>query len=162
MSPSSNSPIVAAAGGSFLLESRTPAEVFTPEDLNEEQRQIAATAAQFAREQILPKIAAIEAKEPGVLVGLMRKAGDLGFTSVDIPEEYGGMGMDKTTSTIVTDHLSVLGAFRLPSARTSALPRCRWSGTALRSRSSAICPGSARASGSAATRSQRPAPAPMR
>ena len=47
-------PIVAAAGGSFLLETRTPAEIFTPEDLNEEQRQIAATAAQFAREEILP------------------------------------------------------------------------------------------------------------
>jgi butyryl-CoA dehydrogenase len=111
MSLFSASPIVAAAGGSFLLETRIPAEVFTPEDLNEEQRQIAATAAQFAREEILPNIAAIEVKKPGVLAGLMRKAGELGFTSVDIPEEYGGMGMDKTTSTIVTDHLSVLGAF---------------------------------------------------
>ncbi|MGA3071408.1 MAG: hypothetical protein ABSD43_14465 [Terracidiphilus sp.] len=46
------SPIVAAAGGSFLLETRTPAEVFTPEDLNEEQRQIASTAARFAREEV--------------------------------------------------------------------------------------------------------------
>ena len=54
MSHFTASPIVAAAGGSFLLESRTPAEVFTPEDLNEEQRQIAATAAQFARDEILP------------------------------------------------------------------------------------------------------------
>jgi len=59
------SPIVAASGGSFLLETRTPAEVFTPEDLNEEQRQIAATAGQFAREEILPVADAIEAKEPG-------------------------------------------------------------------------------------------------
>ena len=105
------SPIVAAAGGSFLLETRTPAEVFTPEDLNEEQRQIAATAAQFAREEILPNAAAIEAKQPGVLAGLMRKAGELGFASVDIPEEYGGMGMDKVTSTLITDHLSVLASF---------------------------------------------------
>ena len=105
------SPIVAAAGGSFLLETRTPAEVFTPEDLNEEQRQIAATAAQFAREEILPGAAAIEAKEPGVMAGLMSKAGELGFTSVDIPEEYGGMGMDKTASTLVTDHISVLASF---------------------------------------------------
>ncbi len=54
MSTLSASPIVAAAGGSFLLETRTPAEIFTPEDQNEEQRQIAATAAQFAREEILP------------------------------------------------------------------------------------------------------------
>ena len=107
----SSLPIVAAAGGSFLLETRTPAEVLTPEDLNEEQRQVAATAAQFAREEILPNAAAIEAKQPGVLAGLMRKAGELGFASVDIPEEYGGMGMDKNTSTLITDHLSVLASF---------------------------------------------------
>jgi butyryl-CoA dehydrogenase len=111
MTTLSASPIVAAAGGSFLLETRTPAEIFTPEDLSEEQRQIAATAAQFAREEILPAVAAIEAKEPGVLAGLMRKAAELGFASVDIPEEYGGMGMDKMTSTVVTDRLSVLASF---------------------------------------------------
>jgi butyryl-CoA dehydrogenase len=105
------SPIVAAAGGSFLIEDQTPAEIFTPEDLNEEQRQIAATAAQFAREQILPKAKAIEAKEQGVMAGLMRKAAELGFAAVDIPEEYGGMGMDKITSTLITDHLSVLASF---------------------------------------------------
>jgi butyryl-CoA dehydrogenase len=106
-----SSPIMAAAGGSFLLESRTYTEVFTPEDLNEEQRQIAATAAQFAREQILPAAEAIEAKEAGVLPGLLRKAAELGFAAVDIPEEYGGMGMDKTCSTLITDHLSVLASF---------------------------------------------------
>jgi butyryl-CoA dehydrogenase len=111
MTTLSASPIIAAAGGSFLLETRTPAEIFTPEDLSEEQRQIAATAAQFAREEILPAAAAIEAKEPGVLAGLMRKAAELGFASVDIPEEYGGMGMDKMTSTVVTDRLSVLASF---------------------------------------------------
>lgn len=111
MSMNADFPIVAAAGGSFLLETRTPAEVFTPEDLNEEQRQIASTAAQFARDEILPNTAAIEAKQPGVLPGLMRKAGELGFASVDIPEKYGGMGMDKITSTVVTDHLSMLASF---------------------------------------------------
>ena len=104
------SPIVAAAGGSFLLETRTPAEVFTPEDLNEEQRQIASTAAQFARAEILPLAGAIEAKQPGVMQALMRKAGELGFTAVDVPEEYGGMGMDKTESTLIADRLSVLAS----------------------------------------------------
>jgi len=111
MSTLTASPIRAAAGGSFLIETRTPAEIFTPEDLNEEQRQIASTAAQFARDEILPLAAAIEAKEAGVMKSLIRKAGDLGFTAVDIPEEYGGMGMDKTTSTLLTDHLSVLASF---------------------------------------------------
>jgi len=111
MSTLTASLIFAAPGGSFLLETRTPSEIFTPEDLNEEQRQIASTAAQFARDEILPLAATVEAKEPGVMKSLIRKAGDLGFTAVEIPEEYGGMGMDKTTSTLVTDHLSVLASF---------------------------------------------------
>ena len=111
MSTSTVTPIVAAAGGSFLLESREPADVFTPEDLNEEQRQIAATAARFARQEILPLLEEIEHKKTGVLEDLMRKAAELGFASIDIPEAYGGMGMDKTTSALVADHLSVLASF---------------------------------------------------
>ena len=105
------SPIVAAAGGSFLIESRTPDEVFTPEDLSEEQRQIAATAERFAREEILPRVAAIEAKEPGAMAAVLRKAAELGFTAVDVPEEYGGLGMDKVSSTLIVDHISVLASF---------------------------------------------------
>ena len=105
------SPIVAAAGGSFLLEPRTPDEVFTPEDLNEEQRQIAATAERFAREEVLPRVAAIERKEPGAMQALLRKAADLGFAAVNIPEEYGGLEMDKVSSMLITDHISVLASF---------------------------------------------------
>ncbi|HUD14451.1 MAG TPA: acyl-CoA dehydrogenase family protein [Terracidiphilus sp.] len=105
------SPIVAAAGGSFLLETRASAEIFTPEDLNEDQRQIASTAARFAREEILPAADAIEAKEPGVLRSKLVKAAELGFSSVDIPEEYGGVGMDKVSSTVISDHISVLASF---------------------------------------------------
>jgi butyryl-CoA dehydrogenase len=111
MSTTAISPIVAAKGGSFLIETRTPADVFTPEDLNEEQRQMAATVAQFARDEVLPATADIDAKKPGVLPGLLRKAAELGFTSVDIPEEYGGLGMDKATSAIIADHLSIQASF---------------------------------------------------
>ena len=111
MSLQSELSIVAAPGGSFLLETRDPAEVFTPEDLTEEQRQIAATAARFAREEIEPATAELEAKKPGVLEGVMRKAAELGFAAVDIPEEYGGMGLDKVGSTLITDHISILASF---------------------------------------------------
>jgi butyryl-CoA dehydrogenase len=111
MSTVASLPIVAAAGGSFLIESRTPTEIFTPEDLNEERRQFASAAAQFAREEILPATAEIEGKKTGVLAALMRKAGDLGFTGIEIPEEYGGMGLEKISSTVITDHLSVLASF---------------------------------------------------
>src|SRR3954454_20647409 len=111
MSTVAASPIAAAKGGSFLIEPRLPAEVFTPEDVTQEQRQIAATAAQFAREEVAPAVDAIEAKEPGVMRGLLAKAAELGFTSVEIPEEYGGMGMDKISSTVVTDHISTVASF---------------------------------------------------
>ena len=111
MSTIAASSIAAAKGGSFLIEPRTPAEVFTPEDLSQEQHQIAATAAQFAREEIAPAIEALEAKEPGSMRSMLAKAAQLGFTSVEIPEEYGGMGMDKISSTVVTDQISILASF---------------------------------------------------
>lgn len=111
MTTSAASPIVAAPGGSFLIEIRQPAEVFTPEDLSEEQRQIVATVARFASDEIQPAIAAIEAKESGVVSALMRKAAELGFASVDIPEQYGGMDLDKISSMLITDHISVLASF---------------------------------------------------
>lgn len=112
MPPLAGSSIVAAApGGGFLLESRTPDEVFTPEDLDEEQRQIAATAVRFAREEILPAVPAIEAKQPDAMAGLLRKAAELGFTAAEIPEEYGGIGADKVTCALIAEHLSVLASF---------------------------------------------------
>jgi alkylation response protein AidB-like acyl-CoA dehydrogenase len=103
--------VVAAAGGSFLLEDRAPDQIFTPEDFSPEQRQIAETAARFAKEQLLPAVDQIEAKEPGVMRELLRQAAELGFTAVDIPEEYGGLGLDKTTSALVADHTAVVASF---------------------------------------------------
>ncbi len=108
--------IFPSSGGSFLLENRLPEEIFTPEDLSTEQQQIAETAARFAREQILPVIPQIEAKDPaakypGVMRSLLVKAAELGFSAVDIPEEFGGLGSDKTTSALVADHISVCASF---------------------------------------------------
>ena len=103
--------ILAAGGGSFLLESRAPHEVFTPEDLSEEQRQIAETSARFVKEQVLPIVAQIEAKEPGVMRRLLREAGELGFAAVDVPEEYGGLGPDKVTSALVAEYISGSASF---------------------------------------------------
>ena len=110
-SPESHSTVLAAPGGSFLLEDRQPEEIFTPEDLSEEQQQIADTADRFAREQLLPAADRVEAKESGVLRSLLVEAAELGFTAVDIPEQYGGLGLDKVTSALVADHLSSLASF---------------------------------------------------
>ena len=100
-----------AKGGSFLIEEREPQDVFTPEDLSEEQRQIAKTAAEFARNEVIPAGREIEAKNFAITEGLLRKAGELGLMGVDIPEEYGGMGMDKVTSAVVSEAVSKQASF---------------------------------------------------
>jgi alkylation response protein AidB-like acyl-CoA dehydrogenase len=98
-------------GGSFLIGESQPEEIMTPEDFSEEQRQIARTASDFVRNEVLPQAEAIEAKKFDVTRALLKKAGDLGLMAVDIPEEFGGLAMDKVTSAIVADHLSQLGSF---------------------------------------------------
>ena len=98
-------------GGSFLITNPTPVDCFFPEDFTEEHRQIAQTTADFATNEILPASDAIEAKDFAVTRRLLREASDLGLTSVDIPEEYGGLEMDKMTSAIIADNIAIGGAF---------------------------------------------------
>src|SRR5690242_19026729 len=101
----------AAPGGSFLTEERKPEEVFTPEDLTEEHRQIAKTALEFTLKEVLPLADQIEAKNFEVTRSLLRKTGDLGLMAVDIPEAYGGLEMDKVTSAIIAESISKLASF---------------------------------------------------
>ena len=98
-------------GGSFLIEDLRPSDVFTPEDLSLEQRQIADTTADFAENRIATQIAEIENKNFQVSRDLMREAGELGLLGVDVPEEYGGVELDKVTSAIIADRISVSGSF---------------------------------------------------
>jgi butyryl-CoA dehydrogenase len=98
-------------GGNFLIEERAPDEIMTPEDFSDEQRQIARTAFEFVRNEVIPAAEEIEAKHFDVTRALLKKAGDLGLMAVDIPEAYGGLAMDKVTSAIVADYLSQLGSF---------------------------------------------------
>jgi alkylation response protein AidB-like acyl-CoA dehydrogenase len=98
-------------GGSFLIEDLLPSDVFTPEDFTEEQKQTAAVTSQFADERVLASIHEIEAKNFDVTRSLMREAADLGLMKVDVPEEYGGLELDKVTSTLISDRLSVSGSF---------------------------------------------------
>jgi butyryl-CoA dehydrogenase len=98
-------------GGAFLLEETAPANVFTPEDFSEEQRQIAATTAEFAEKDVLAVAEAIEAKDFAVIRGLMKQAGELGLLAVDVPEKYEGLALDKVTSAIVAEKISRLASF---------------------------------------------------
>jgi alkylation response protein AidB-like acyl-CoA dehydrogenase len=99
------------AGGSFLIEEHNIDQVFTPEDLSEEHRQIANTTQEFAKNEITPNVEKIEHKEFAVTRELIRKACEIGIGNVDIPEQYGGSDMDKISSAIIAEHLSVSGSF---------------------------------------------------
>jgi alkylation response protein AidB-like acyl-CoA dehydrogenase len=111
MATDTTTPIVAARGGSFLVEDRTPDEVFTPEDFSEEQRMIAQTAAEFVEEQVVPRIADILALKYETTRDLLRKAGELGLLGVEIPEEYGGLGLDKVSGCITSEKSAREGSF---------------------------------------------------
>jgi alkylation response protein AidB-like acyl-CoA dehydrogenase len=99
------------SGGSFLIEDRTSDEVFTPEDFTEQHLLIAQTAEEFALKEIVPNAEKMEHKDFAVTRELVRKAGELGLSGVDVPEQYGGMQMDKVTSAIVADRLAKYSGF---------------------------------------------------
>ncbi len=101
----------AASGGSFLLTNAAPDDVFTPEDLTDEQREIARTTAEFAEKSILPRVPEIEAKQFQVTRDLLLEAGRLGLLAVDIPEQYGGLALDKVTSALIADRIAVCASF---------------------------------------------------
>ena len=99
------------SGGSFLLEARRPDEVFTPEDFSEQHQLIGQTAEEFAVNEIVPYIEKIEHKDFSVTRDLLRKAGELGLSSVEIPEAYGGLEMDKVTAAVIADHIAKYAGF---------------------------------------------------
>ena len=96
-------------GGAFLLESISPKNVFTPEDFNEEQRLVAKAVTEFVVGEVQPVADDIEAKKEGLMPSLLKKAGELGFLSADIPEEYGGQDLDKVSSLLVWEKMSMGG-----------------------------------------------------
>jgi alkylation response protein AidB-like acyl-CoA dehydrogenase len=101
----------AAKGGSFLLESALPQDVFTPADLTDDQRLIGQTAEEFVTKEVLPLVKDLENKKPGLMAEMVRKGAELGIMSGGIPEEYGGAGLDKIATTVLTEKLSIYGGF---------------------------------------------------
>jgi hypothetical protein len=99
------------SGGSFLIEQPTPGEVFTPEDFTEQHLLIAQTADEFANKEIVPNMDKMEHKEFAVTRELLRKAGELGLSGVDVPEQYGGMQLDKITSVLIADRIAKYASF---------------------------------------------------
>src|SRR6202451_1266274 len=104
-------PTTRITGGSFLLEERRTEEVFTPEDFPEQQRMIGQTTEEFAINEIVPNVEKMEHKDFSVSRDLLKKAGELGLTGVEIPEAYGGPEMDKVTAAVMADHLAKYAGF---------------------------------------------------
>jgi alkylation response protein AidB-like acyl-CoA dehydrogenase len=101
----------AAKGGSFLLESPLPQDVFTPADLTDDQKLIGQTAEEFVTKEVMPLVKELENKKPGLMAEMVRKGAELGIMSGGIPEEYGGAGLDKIATTVLTEKLSIYGGF---------------------------------------------------
>ena len=98
-------------GGSFLIEDTRPEGIFTPEDFTEQHKMIADTTRNFVDNEVMPNLGKLEELDYDLTLKLLRKAGSIGLLSVDIPEEYGGLGLDKTSSILVAENLGKTGSF---------------------------------------------------
>jgi alkylation response protein AidB-like acyl-CoA dehydrogenase len=95
----------AVPGGSFLL-APVVGPIFTRETFSDEQREIDRMVREFARGEILPRREELQEHDEALTRELLRHAAELGLTAIDIPEEYGGLGLDKTTSALVVEALT--------------------------------------------------------
>jgi alkylation response protein AidB-like acyl-CoA dehydrogenase len=111
MATETQAPVVAATGGSFLIEDRTPDEVFTPEDFTEEQVMIGRTAEEFMDKELLPRLPQLLKLDYELSRDLLAKAGEVGLLGVEIPEEYGGLGLDKVSGCLVAEKAGLDGSF---------------------------------------------------
>ncbi|NQZ77702.1 MAG: acyl-CoA dehydrogenase family protein [Ekhidna sp.] len=101
----------ALKGGEFLIEETSAEDVFIPEEFSEEQKMMAAATQDFIDMEINPITERIESMEEGVMSGLMDKAGELGLLGVNVPEEYGGLGMSFNTGMLIADIMAAAGSF---------------------------------------------------
>ena len=101
----------AAKGGSFLVESVRAEEIFGPADLTDDQKLIGQTAEEFVAKDVMPLVAELEVHKEGLMASLMKKAGAIGLLGGAIPEEYGGAGLDKVSSTVLAEKLAGYGSF---------------------------------------------------
>src|SRR5579862_2241426 len=98
-------------GGEFLIKETPYNEVFTKEDLTEEQRMLAQTAADFIATRVMPNLKKIDHQEPGLVLQLLKESAELGLMGSAIPEEYGGMGLDMNTDTAINEEIGIGHSF---------------------------------------------------
>ncbi len=93
-------------GGQFLVKETACEDIFTPEDFSEEQRMMKEAVMEFNDREIVAKRDRFEAKDYALTEEVMRKAGELGFLSVAVPEELGGLGMGFVSTVLTCDYIS--------------------------------------------------------
>jgi alkylation response protein AidB-like acyl-CoA dehydrogenase len=92
-------------GGGWLIQESQASGTFIPEEFNEEQQMVKDMCATFLDTDVLPVLDRIDKLEPGLMPSLIEKAGEQGLLGVSIPEEYGGLGKDFITSSLVNEGL---------------------------------------------------------
>jgi alkylation response protein AidB-like acyl-CoA dehydrogenase len=107
-SPSSTS---VRKGGSWLLDDTAPADVFTPEKLSDEHRLMAQTTTEFVEKEVLPSLERLEEKDWQLARALIRRGGELGLLGIAVPEEYGGLDLDKASSLAVVERIGLSASF---------------------------------------------------
>jgi alkylation response protein AidB-like acyl-CoA dehydrogenase len=98
-------------GGAFLITPCRPEDIFTPADVSDDQRLVGQTAEEFVQKEVVPEISALEQHKEGLMAQMLKKAGEIGLLGGAIPEEYGGAGLDKVSSTVLAEKLAAYGSF---------------------------------------------------
>ena len=100
-------------GGEFLLRDAAPESVFTPEEFGAEARLMGRTADEFLKKSVLPFVERIESHDIDLMAELMRQAGELGLLGAEVPEVYGGFGIDNRTGALIAEKLNWQQSFAL-------------------------------------------------
>lgn len=100
-------------GGGFLVEDIAAEDMLTPEDFTSEHKMIAKTTEEYVKGEVWPVLDNLENHEFDKSVDLLKKAGELGLLGADVPEEYGGLGLDKVSSSLITEKMSLAGGFSI-------------------------------------------------
>ncbi len=108
-----------SAGCAFF--STTPERIFTPEDFSSDEKLMIEQAEQFSRKEVIPLEERLDAKEDGLMPGLIEKAGQLGFCGVDTSDQYGGLGLGKNVAARILEFLSLNGSMSVTIGVTSGI-----------------------------------------
>ncbi len=112
---------ILAPGGGFLLASPRAEDVFSPAELTDDQRLIGQAAEEFVTKEVTPLIPELEVHKEGLMAGLLKKAGEIGLLGGGVPEEYGGTGLDRVSSTVLSEKISSYASFSVSAGAHSGI-----------------------------------------